>query len=776
MKAWLQGTACAVISLAGCNTPSSTGPGGGAASATNKPIQHKTALSNLRAQPSVQPPAEPTQPWTQAAREQRWKRADKLLAALPQAERSKPEIRFAMGRVAAELNKPKDVLEALDGIDKQLPTLATHIKQLRAEAALKVGPYKTAVEHFSKRGDWLSVAKAHERAQQYPEAIAAVAKGLNAIPKKSRKRIQLEVPFRELRARIAETTGKPSLAERDLRWLSTRAPTSQAGRKADERLAQIAPHRALNLADRRIRLDAFADRGLVEDVNRELQKSQRKSGQTLSAAHQLYARGWALYRSRSDYKRAAELLEKASKLNKEYKSKRLLLRRHVRGLEHTTTSARLRCIRAYPNSFRRADLLNTRRYLRARLLYIMGSWPESRKRLSRVSQIPPKEGSLSGFCTLRTMPSQSSLGDATTQRSKPSIGSSKSSHVVEKKAATGSCAVSRFRVPGKKDAAIKAFRFVIRQYPLSFAALASAARLRELKAPLPPVIEPATTIKKRAPLAIALPATVATLTRLGFDADAEDELKKHEGTLRKRYAPRGDEALCLAYGRLSSAARRYRIGQRAARWTDLSKAPNLKNRWLWDCVYPKPYESTVRKVEEKRKLPLGLIYAVMRQESAFAPTVVSPAHAVGLMQMIPPTAKRVAEELALAYDPTMLKSPPTNIEMGGYYLRRVYDRFGQRVALTAAAYNAGPAALSRWLESGEKLPLDVFVARIPYRETRGYVNRVVGNWATIQLPRDGRKRRAQARPQATFGRPRQTRRLLEAPSRPKRTDGKMTPG
>lgn len=50
-------------------------------------------------------------------------------------------------------------------------------------------------------------------------------------------------------------------------------------------------------------------------------------------------------------------------------------------------------------------------------------------------------------------------------------------------------------------------------------------------------------------------------------------------------------------------------------------------------------------------------------------------------------------------------------------------------ALAAAAYNAGPAAVSRWLETGETLPLDVFVARIPYEETRTYVSRVVGNLA-----------------------------------------------
>jgi soluble lytic murein transglycosylase len=99
------------------------------------------------------------------------------------------------------------------------------------------------------------------------------------------------------------------------------------------------------------------------------------------------------------------------------------------------------------------------------------------------------------------------------------------------------------------------------------------------------------------------------------------------------------------------------------------------------------------------------------------------------MQLIEPTARRVGEALKVEYEADLLRIPSYNIRFGGYYLRRVLDTFGQRVALAAAAYNAGPSAVSRWLESGERLELDVFVARIPYRETRTYVHRVMGNLA-----------------------------------------------
>ena len=133
--------------------------------------------------------------------------------------------------------------------------------------------------------------------------------------------------------------------------------------------------------------------------------------------------------------------------------------------------------------------------------------------------------------------------------------------------------------------------------------------------------------------------------------------------------------------------------------------------------------------EKEFRLPQHLLYAVMRQESGFRPDVVSSASAVGLMQLIPPTAERVADALQQDYSENLLRVPRHNIRFGAYYLRRLLDTFSNQVALAAAAYNAGPKAVSHWLGGGEQLDLDVFVARIPYGETRNYVERVVENLA-----------------------------------------------
>jgi soluble lytic murein transglycosylase len=119
----------------------------------------------------------------------------------------------------------------------------------------------------------------------------------------------------------------------------------------------------------------------------------------------------------------------------------------------------------------------------------------------------------------------------------------------------------------------------------------------------------------------------------------------------------------------------------------------------------------------------------MRQESAFDPEVVSPARAVGLMQLLPETARAVAKDAKLDHDESMLTVPEHNIALGARYLRELLDKLDDVVPLAVAAYNAGPEAIQRWLSKSKGESLDVFVEAIPFIETRGYVVRVMGNLA-----------------------------------------------
>jgi soluble lytic murein transglycosylase len=273
---------------------------------------------------------------------------------------------------------------------------------------------------------------------------------------------------------------------------------------------------------------------------------------------------------------------------------------------------------------------------------------------------------------------------------------------------------------------------------LGFAALASTARLEHLGHTKPPPFpsRPAS-LESHPPLAVSLPENVALLRRVGLDADAELELVRHETMLVKQHAPRSYEALCATYGLLDTAARRYQIAQERVDARVLAVAPSNGTRWQWDCVYPRPYPGLVGETAKTFGLPEALLYGVMRQESGFRPGVSSPAGANGLMQVIVPTAERVARELGEPFDVRELHEPGPNVRLGASYLKKLLETFGGNVALAAGAYNAGPQAVRRWMDGASGLSVDVFVARIPYAETLDYVERVVGNFARYRYLEGG---------------------------------------
>jgi soluble lytic murein transglycosylase len=233
-------------------------------------------------------------------------------------------------------------------------------------------------------------------------------------------------------------------------------------------------------------------------------------------------------------------------------------------------------------------------------------------------------------------------------------------------------------------------------------------------------------------LDVRLPPGPALLTSLGLDGDAESLLVAEERQAVSAYAGREGEALCGLYGQLSRAKRRYRVGINAVEGSWLLRAPSAGERWAWDCVYPRPFSGGVRALEEQHRIPRGLVYAVMRQESAFDPTIVSPASAVGLMQLMPATARQAAGELSLPFDEGDLTRPDVNLRLGAFYIAKLLRMFQGNVGLAAAAYNAGPRAVSHWLEASGGAELDLWVARIPYDETRNYVARVLQNLSRYQ--------------------------------------------
>ena len=149
----------------------------------------------------------------------------------------------------------------------------------------------------------------------------------------------------------------------------------------------------------------------------------------------------------------------------------------------------------------------------------------------------------------------------------------------------------------------------------------------------------------------------------------------------------------------------------------------------WDDLalrFPLRHRELVAEQAWQTALPEEWIFAVIRQESVFNPTVASHAGALGLMQLMPGTAREVARELEPPVaDPGRLAllDPELNITLGANYLAWMRDRFGHP-ALATAAYNAGPHRVRRWLPEG-CTDADLWILAIPFTETRGYVERVL---------------------------------------------------
>ena len=156
---------------------------------------------------------------------------------------------------------------------------------------------------------------------------------------------------------------------------------------------------------------------------------------------------------------------------------------------------------------------------------------------------------------------------------------------------------------------------------------------------------------------------------------------------------------------------------------------------FWQVCYPQVYEHLVEANAKKYGLKPAYVYALMREESRFDEKALSHAKAYGLMQLIPGTAKQVMKKQGIStenFDPEVLYRPDLNILLGTDYLRQMLDNFEGNKYLALAAYNAGPAAASRWLKAHgglKNFDIDVFVENINYTETRNYVKRVMrGYW------------------------------------------------
>jgi soluble lytic murein transglycosylase len=163
----------------------------------------------------------------------------------------------------------------------------------------------------------------------------------------------------------------------------------------------------------------------------------------------------------------------------------------------------------------------------------------------------------------------------------------------------------------------------------------------------------------------------------------------------------------------------------------------------WDDLqmrYPLAYNQQVLKIAHQQRVSPPLLFSIARQESAFAADAKSPAGALGLMQLMPSTARYTARKAGVRYrNKHDLLTPEKNITLGSHYINELLTQFDGNRILASAAYNAGPSRVKKWLSSTDKqLDHDIWVEIIPFKETRKYVQNIL-SYSVIYGYRMGRK-------------------------------------
>jgi soluble lytic murein transglycosylase len=286
----------------------------------------------------------------------------------------------------------------------------------------------------------------------------------------------------------------------------------------------------------------------------------------------------------------------------------------------------------------------------------------------------------------------------------------------------------------------RAMTEVIRDYPLSYYMLQAYARLSEQNEDEAKALLAESLAKEPAgPFVIEDDEVFHTdgfargieLLRQGEIDYAKREFGKL-GLQKDGASPRALWAIAESYARAGVPQVSHTYPKfRTFDW--LAHYPAGKWREAWEIAYPRPFSDVVEREAKRNGIPSALAYAVMREESAFDPEAVSPARAFGLMQLIVPTAKKVARDVGLACDESLLARPETNVALGCRFLADLRAKFPMNPHMAVSAYNAGPGAPARWIASRESDDFDLWVEQIPFEETRRYTKRVLASYAAYSF-------------------------------------------
>jgi soluble lytic murein transglycosylase len=274
-----------------------------------------------------------------------------------------------------------------------------------------------------------------------------------------------------------------------------------------------------------------------------------------------------------------------------------------------------------------------------------------------------------------------------------------------------------FEGAGDAEQAAEVRGRLLRDYPYGYYALVASRTAAE--PPLPSI--PPLDLAVELPMPQGMERIKAFIT-FGLAAEARQELSRLKGKGGAGKS-RMDRSIARLYLELGDYAAAMRLFQKSGSKGNADGGPS------WSITHPVPFRDVVARHAAQSRLRQDLVYAVMRAESSFSPSVVSPAGAVGLMQLMPTTAKMMQPRSPLKNVTNQLTIPDYNIFLGTRHLRDLLDQYKGDEVLAVAAYNAGAGNVNRWVKTIGTDDREAFIEQIPFAETRAYVKKVLAGAA-----------------------------------------------
>lgn len=241
-------------------------------------------------------------------------------------------------------------------------------------------------------------------------------------------------------------------------------------------------------------------------------------------------------------------------------------------------------------------------------------------------------------------------------------------------------------------------------------------------------LEPKAVQDAELPVRQASPEQVLLLMELRLYEDAITQLDEHINTtsLPERECFYN---LVTCYEGLAMYDKARKATEQAVESPAFENATREDLEKLHQKLYPRYYAKTVEKYAKLYNVDTFLIAAMILEESRYNAAAVSWAGAIGLMQIMPPTGKELAQQLKIRrFRTSMLKQPDVNIQMGTKYIGYLNSLFNDNMMLVTGAYNGGPGRMKRWVASKNIADIDEFVEKITIRETRLHIKKVIDSY------------------------------------------------